>query len=118
MARRAGWYPHPTMVDSQGYWDGERWTDHVAPLGNEWTGQAPPAAATPVPSVAAPRAREEKDDSAGLVLLGLFLSLLFPIVGFIMGIVLLTKNRVGPGLACVAISSLIMAALAAVYLTA
>jgi uncharacterized protein DUF2510 len=28
----AGWYPHPTMAGTQRYWDGENWTDHVAPL--------------------------------------------------------------------------------------
>lgn len=26
-----GWYPHPTMPGTQAYWDGDRWTDHVAP---------------------------------------------------------------------------------------
>lgn len=28
---RPGWYPHPTMADTQRYWDGEAWTDHIAP---------------------------------------------------------------------------------------
>lgn len=27
----AGWYPHPSMADTQRYWDGETWTDHIAP---------------------------------------------------------------------------------------
>jgi hypothetical protein len=27
----AGWYPHPTMAGTQRYWDGERWTDTIAP---------------------------------------------------------------------------------------
>lgn len=27
----AGWYPHPTMANTQGYWDGTGWTDQVAP---------------------------------------------------------------------------------------
>lgn len=27
----AGWYPHPEMVDTQRYWDGEAWTEHIAP---------------------------------------------------------------------------------------
>lgn len=34
----AGWYPHPTMAGTQAYWDGQAWTDHVAPA------QTPPAA--------------------------------------------------------------------------
>lgn len=28
----AGWYPHPSMADTQGYWDGQKWTDQVAPM--------------------------------------------------------------------------------------
>lgn len=27
----AGWYKHPSMVDTQRYWDGEAWTDKIAP---------------------------------------------------------------------------------------
>lgn len=27
----AGWYPHPSMADTRRYWDGQRWTDHIAP---------------------------------------------------------------------------------------
>lgn len=34
-----GWYPRPSMPGSLGYWDGQKWTDHVAP-------EAPPAAAS------------------------------------------------------------------------
>jgi hypothetical protein len=29
----AGWYPHPTMAGTQRYWDGQKWTDHIAPVG-------------------------------------------------------------------------------------
>lgn len=29
---RAGWYPHPKMPGTQRYWDGEKWTEHVAPM--------------------------------------------------------------------------------------
>ncbi len=27
----AGWYAHPSMADTQRYWDGEKWTDNIAP---------------------------------------------------------------------------------------
>lgn len=27
----AGWYPHPTMAATRRYWDGEKWTEHIAP---------------------------------------------------------------------------------------
>lgn len=29
----AGWYPHPSMANTLGYWDGDQWTEHVAPAG-------------------------------------------------------------------------------------
>lgn len=32
---QAGWYPHPSMPGTRGYWDGEKWTDHVAPVAPE-----------------------------------------------------------------------------------
>jgi Protein of unknown function (DUF2510) len=28
----AGWYPDPEQVETQRYWDGEKWTDQRAPL--------------------------------------------------------------------------------------
>ncbi len=42
-----GWYPDTTMAGTQRYWDGQRWTEHRAPLG------APPAAAPPQPRLRA-----------------------------------------------------------------
>jgi hypothetical protein len=28
----AGWYPHPSMADTQRYWDGQKWTEDIAPM--------------------------------------------------------------------------------------
>lgn len=47
-----GWYPDPNMAATQRYWDGERWTEHVAPL-------ATPAAMTVSMPVAQPRRRAD-----------------------------------------------------------
>ena len=33
-----GWYPHPEMIDTQRYWDGSAWTDHIAPMGSKSAG--------------------------------------------------------------------------------
>lgn len=30
-AAPAGWYPHPNMAATQAYWDGQAWTEHIAP---------------------------------------------------------------------------------------
>lgn len=27
-----GWYPRPSAPGSLGYWDGEHWTEHLAPV--------------------------------------------------------------------------------------
>lgn len=27
----AGWYPHPSMAQTRRYWDGNAWTDKIAP---------------------------------------------------------------------------------------
>ena len=29
--REAGWYPDPQMTGTQRYWDGDGWSEHVAP---------------------------------------------------------------------------------------
>ena len=65
-----GWYPDPKMAGTQRYWDGQRWTDHAAP-------------AAPQPT---------KPDTNGLWTAGIITGILFPIVGFIIGIVLLAKS--------------------------
>lgn len=31
---KAGWYPHPDMVATVRYWDGDAWTNHIAPAGS------------------------------------------------------------------------------------
>lgn len=38
--RSPGWYPDEAMPGSQRYWDGDTWTEHVAPLA---TVPAPPS---------------------------------------------------------------------------
>lgn len=79
----AGWYPDPTMPGTQRYWDGDAWTEHVAP--------------------ATPTSSEPDSDSEGLVVGGLLTALLIPIVGFVIGCVLLTR-RPGAGVACMVLA--------------
>ncbi len=43
----AGWYPDPTMVNTQRYWDGAAWTEHVQPAQN-------PSQFAPTPAQLAP----------------------------------------------------------------
>lgn len=84
----AGWYPHPSMADTQRYWNGSAWTDHIAPL------------TRPAPSPAQhPTAR----DNEALITWGYVTAILFPIVGFIIGVVLLGR-RPGHGVLCMLIA--------------
>jgi len=44
------------------------------------------------------------DDLSGLILAGYLTAILMPLVGFIIGFILLAKNRVGSGLGCIIVS--------------
>ncbi len=66
-----GWYPDPTRT-CQRYWDGARWTDQVAPLPQRESGG--PKATT--------------GDWIG----GVLLSVLFPLLGLVVGIVYFLKG--------------------------
>jgi Protein of unknown function (DUF2510) len=74
----AGWYRNPEGA-GQRYWDGAHWSEHYA----DDRGQI-----TPVPP---PPATARRSD--GLVTTGYILAVLLPIVGFIIGIVLLTRRN-------------------------
>lgn len=75
------------MVDSQRYWDGTRWTEHVAPLSRR-------------PALV----RVEQKSDTGLVVAGLLLALVMPFVGFILAIVLMAKGNVAAGLGVLVLS--------------
>jgi hypothetical protein len=64
------------MAGTQRYWDGAEWTDHVAP----GAPQQPPA----------------RDVSDGLLVAGWITAFIVPVIGFIIGCVLLPK-RTGQG---------------------
>jgi hypothetical protein len=77
-----GWYPDPKMADTRRYWNGESWSEHVAP--------APPAVTyvATVPGGVSP----------GLEAAGWLTAIAMPLVGFIIGLVVVGKpapNRGG-----------------------
>jgi hypothetical protein len=82
------------MTDTQRYWDGQAWTEHIAP--------GLPASSAPPRYVAV----VEKDQT-GLIVAGLIMALIFPIGGFIAGCVLLGRKP-GAGVACMIISVIAM----------
>jgi hypothetical protein len=79
----AGWYPDPDQAQTQRYWTGQQWTDQRAPM-------------SPAP---------ERDRGAGaLVVIGYITAFVIPIIGFILGIVLLVRRQTGHGIAVFLIS--------------
>lgn len=76
----AGWYPDPENPGMARYWDGSQWTDERRPL-------------------------DSKEEVSGwLLFFGYAGAIFLPIVGLIIGIVLLVKKATGHGVAVLAIS--------------
>lgn len=83
----AGWYDDAHNPNLQQYWDGERWTDAKRPK------EGPTASS----SATAGGAEKERGSDA-LVVVGYITALLLPIVGFVLGIVLLVRRQTVHGL--------------------
>jgi hypothetical protein len=91
----AGWYDDPKMVNTRRYWDGQKWTEHRQEV-------SPPAPL--IPGVArnvempvifqSPRSllTAQGNEARTLFRWGLAMAILFPIIGFIIGIILLGKR--------------------------
>jgi hypothetical protein len=77
------------MASTNRYWDGQAWTDHVAP--------APTAGVTPA---SAP-------SSSGITALGYISAILLPIVGFVIGLTQINRKG-GVGIILVSILSFIV----------
>lgn len=75
----AGWHPDPQDAAFLRWWDGETWTDQRKPR--------QPAAAT------AHDAGESNEGMSGLAIAGFVLAVLFPIVGFLMGLAMIAGRR-------------------------
>lgn len=83
----AGWFPDPSGNPLLRYWDGQRWTEHYA--------QAGPAV-YPRP--------QKAERSGALAMLGLAMAILMPFIGFLLGLVLLSRRQDKDGLVVVMIS--------------
>lgn len=86
----AGWYPDPTKANTQRYWDGARWSEHLAPI--------------PLPR--AQPAYVEPPDNGGTLALGYIFAILMPIIGFIIGLTQI--NRRGGGVVVLSVVSFIV----------
>lgn len=73
-----GWYPDPNDPATNRYWDGAKWTDSRAPR------QLPGTAAG-----------EKEQEATGVIIAGYIFAILMPIVGFIIGLTQVNRNRHG-----------------------
>lgn len=82
----AGWYKDPKLVNTRRYWDGEKWTEHRQ--------EVPPPSATTPAQFKSPLSSATVADKETRTLFhwGIAMMILLPIVGFIIGIVLLGKK--------------------------
>lgn len=87
-----GWYPHQDFPNAVRYWDGQAWTDRIAPM----------------PAPAQPRRRvDEAPEWVGVV--GWLAAIFAPPIGFAAGAYLTTKNERGAGFGMMALSVVILA---------
>jgi hypothetical protein len=75
-----GFYADTTTPGQERYWDGERWTDHFRAAMPQPTFAAP---VTPTPA--------QSETAGGIVVTGYVFAVIFPLVGFILGIVAVTR---------------------------
>ncbi|MGH3345538.1 MAG: DUF2510 domain-containing protein [Nocardioides sp.] len=97
----AGWYPHPWMADTNRYWDGTAWTDHIAPVA---VAPPPPRDTSFDLGWSQRHPAPPEPDHGGLIVGGYVMAILLPLIGFIIGIVLLAKGKTGHGLGAMILS--------------
>lgn len=100
----AGWYVNPSGPGRR-YWDGQRWTEHIddsGPTAAQYTSpsvSAPPPPPPPPGNPYGPPGMYQQPGGyvqpqgvGGLVVVGYVTAVLFPIIGFILGIVAATRR--------------------------
>ena len=74
-----GWYPDPHDSTSIRYWDGQQWTENRAPA--QTARQLAPG--------------EKEQEATGIIIAGYIFAVLIPIVGFVIGLTQINRNRHG-----------------------
>ena len=75
-----GFYADPNDPNVDRYWDGRRWTESRQPRGT---------------STGAPASGEKEQDASGIIIAGYIFGVLMPLVGFIIGLTQINRNRHG-----------------------
>lgn len=88
----AGWYSDPTVPGGQRYWDGAAWTDHA--VGPTPAGAPAQGAYYPAQGGYAPP-QEKEQEATGTIIAGYIFAVIFPLVGFVIGLTQINRNRHG-----------------------
>jgi hypothetical protein len=72
-----GYYPDPNDPKVERYYDGKKWTDNRQPIR------------------ASGGSGEKEQEASGTIVVGYILAIIIPIVGFIIGLTQINKNRHG-----------------------
>jgi Protein of unknown function (DUF2510) len=76
-----GFYPDPNDPKVERYWDGRKWTESRQPIGLGRAGEVD--------------ASGKAQEASGVIIAGYVFAVLMPIVGFIIGLTQINKNRHG-----------------------
>lgn len=88
---QAGWYDDPSVPGQQRYWDGAQWTANVFNPASPYSAATGTAQPQPVGS--------------GVIIAGWVGAVLFPIVGLVIGILIMSRQKgSGTGLAMTTVS--------------
>jgi hypothetical protein len=108
-----GFYPHPNEPGRELYWDGDKWTNETVSSapdpgfypdpndpkvmrywdGRRWTESRQPIGATGAGGAAG--SGEKEQAASGIIIAGYILAVLIPLVGFIIGLTQVNRNRHG-----------------------
>lgn len=76
----AGWYDDPSGNGGRRYFDGERWTDHFEPPPDPQRQQ---------------QGETKEREATGTIIAGYIFAFVMPIVGFVIGLTQINRNRHG-----------------------
>lgn len=97
----AGWYSDPDAPGGQRYWDGSAWTEHVV-------SPTPPPMGAPQPVTGyGPPVQQKEQEANGTIVAGYVFAVIFPIVGFVIGLTQINRNRHGLWVVLVSIAAFV-----------
>jgi hypothetical protein len=86
-----GFYHDPNDATVDRYWDGAQWTENRVPRG-----------------MGEPGKKEKEQKADGVIITGYILAVLMPLIGFIIGLTQINKNRHGIWVVVASVAAFVM----------